>query len=251
MALTSTRQEREWHLYLGCNWAAFTGDLRAAGGFDANFGPGSPTGATGQEAEMQERLLARGVRQVDVPDALVWHYVPEERSTLRVADPPEVPGRHPARAGGDANEDPAALHEVRSHLVRCALSTAKRTVLLDRSGWWQALLTLSYWVGAWQGYRPEWSRTRDSQLSYRSGQQPVKERFAEAVPDLLRPGLQPVHQPGRRPGLRRAHGLAGAPLRRCLQCWGGDHRYGGMDGRGQPAERTRVRPPRHDDRGEP
>ena len=146
-------KEREWHLYLGCNWAAFTEDLRAAGGFDADFGPGSPTGATGQEADMQERLLARGVRQVDVPDALVWHYVPEERSTLRWLIRRKYRGGTQHGQTARASGDPEALREMRSHLVRCALSTAKRTVLLDRAGWWQAFLALSYWVGAWQGYR--------------------------------------------------------------------------------------------------
>ncbi len=146
-------KERTWHLYLGCNWVAFTEDIRAAGGFNADFGPGSPTGATGQEADMQERLLARGVHQVDVPDALVWHYVPKERSTLRWLIRRKYRGgtQHgqTARAGGESG----ALREMRGHLIRCALSTAKRAVLLDRAGWWQAFLTLSYWVGAWRGYR--------------------------------------------------------------------------------------------------
>ncbi len=43
--------------FLGFNWAAFATDLRAAGGFDANRGPGAPSGSTGQESDMLRRLL--------------------------------------------------------------------------------------------------------------------------------------------------------------------------------------------------
>ena len=67
--------------YLGANWAAYTSDIQAAGGFGLKFGPGSPTGARGQEFEMQRRLRRIGVKAVDVADALVWHYVPRARST--------------------------------------------------------------------------------------------------------------------------------------------------------------------------
>lgn len=65
--------------FLGLNWAAFRGDLLEAGGFDINHGPGSPLGALGQETQMQQRLRRRGLRSVYVPDAWVWHYVPESR----------------------------------------------------------------------------------------------------------------------------------------------------------------------------
>lgn len=149
------QQRREWHLYLGCNWAAFVEDIRAAGGFNPAFGPGSLTGATGQEADMQERLLAQGVRQMDVPNALVWHYVPKERSTLRWLILRKYRGgtQHGQTARASGNKD--ALHEVHGQIIRCALSTAKRTVLLDRAGWWQAFLTLIYWLGAWRGYHRE------------------------------------------------------------------------------------------------
>lgn len=65
--------------FLGFNWAAFATDLKAAGGFDPNRGPGSPTGSVGQEKEMQQRLLKRGLQAIYVPEALVWHYVPRDR----------------------------------------------------------------------------------------------------------------------------------------------------------------------------
>lgn len=77
----------QWHdlkkvdrpLFLGANWAAFTADLKAAGGFDPDRGPGAATGSTGQETTMQERLLARGIAGHYVPEAWVWHHVPAER----------------------------------------------------------------------------------------------------------------------------------------------------------------------------
>ena len=68
--------------FLGFNWAAFSRDVKAAGRFDTNRGPGSPTGSVGQEKEMQQRLLTRGVKAIYVPEALVWHYVPQERCSI-------------------------------------------------------------------------------------------------------------------------------------------------------------------------
>ena len=69
----------EW--FLGFNWASYAGDVVAAGGFDPNYGPGSPIGARGQETNMQNRLKDRGLIPVPVPDAVVWHWVPTERSS--------------------------------------------------------------------------------------------------------------------------------------------------------------------------
>ncbi len=73
--LGSEEKEIQDPLFLGFNWAAFTNDLKSAGGFDPNFGPGSPIGSTGQETDMQLRLLAKGARARFLPGARVWHYV--------------------------------------------------------------------------------------------------------------------------------------------------------------------------------
>jgi hypothetical protein len=62
-------------LFLGFNWAAYSEDLRRCGGFNTAVGPGSPTRSTGQERDMQERLLQAGLRGRYVADAKVWHYV--------------------------------------------------------------------------------------------------------------------------------------------------------------------------------
>lgn len=64
--------------FMGTNWAAFAGDLIAAGGFDTRLGPGSLIAATGDETEAQWRLADRGLWAVYVPGALVWHYLHPE-----------------------------------------------------------------------------------------------------------------------------------------------------------------------------
>lgn len=70
---------------LGCNWAAFSIDLKAAGGFNPHVGPGAVTGSTGQETDMQRRLLGMGFQARYLPAAKVWHYVPAERCSPKWA----------------------------------------------------------------------------------------------------------------------------------------------------------------------
>lgn len=65
--------------FLGSNWAAFSTDLKKAGGFNPQLGPGNRTTGTGQETEMQIRLESIGIEKVFIPDAKVWHYVPCDR----------------------------------------------------------------------------------------------------------------------------------------------------------------------------
>jgi len=67
--------------FLGANWSAFASQLKAAGGFDEAIGVGSVTNSVGEEDDIQARLIERGLEQVYVPDAKVWHYVPEEHCT--------------------------------------------------------------------------------------------------------------------------------------------------------------------------
>lgn len=62
--------------FIGSNWAAFRQDMLAVGGFAEHIGPGSPTGAIGDERDMQVRLLDAGGRGVYLPAARVWHHVP-------------------------------------------------------------------------------------------------------------------------------------------------------------------------------
>lgn len=71
--------------FLGFNWAAFAADLKDAGGFDIDKGPGSRSGSTGQETDMQMRLLRNGLYGIYLPAAWVWHYVPSARCSPRWA----------------------------------------------------------------------------------------------------------------------------------------------------------------------
>ncbi|MDA8744743.1 glycosyltransferase [Rubripirellula amarantea] len=61
--------------FLGCNWAARRIELLDAGGFDPDFGPGSKSGATGQESAAQAALMRKGAKSRYLADACVWHYV--------------------------------------------------------------------------------------------------------------------------------------------------------------------------------
>jgi len=68
-------------VFRGFNWAAFSEDVKRAGGFNPDRGPGARTNATGQEMDMQSRLIAIGVRGKYLSRARVWHYVPTSRCT--------------------------------------------------------------------------------------------------------------------------------------------------------------------------
>ena len=72
--------KRDGQPFLGFNWAAYARDVKAHGGFDVDRGPGAASGITvGDETLLQRRMLAAGMRQVYVPEARVWHYVPADR----------------------------------------------------------------------------------------------------------------------------------------------------------------------------
>lgn len=65
-------------LALGFNWAAFADDIAKAGMFDPEIGPGRLV-SVGDESDLQKIMLSQGVKGVYLPDALVWHHVPEDR----------------------------------------------------------------------------------------------------------------------------------------------------------------------------
>ena len=127
--------------YLGFNWAAFAGDVKAVL-FNPDVGPGSPTGARGQETEIQRHLRARGVRPVDVPGARVWHYVPRERCSVswllrRSSDMGRTKG---ILSGGDRGRAALAV-------LKATLSAAKQAAALDRRGAVAASRNAAYNMG--------------------------------------------------------------------------------------------------------
>jgi len=70
-------------IFLGCNWACYSEDLREIGMFNCNFGPGSGTGSVGQETTAMESLLRLGKKAIYLPNAKVWHFIPNERSNFK------------------------------------------------------------------------------------------------------------------------------------------------------------------------
>jgi hypothetical protein len=67
--------------FLGANYGAFVSTIQSVGGFDARLGVGSEGNPVGEEFDIQDRMLAAGVKAVYVPQAPVWHWVPHERCT--------------------------------------------------------------------------------------------------------------------------------------------------------------------------
>ncbi|MCW1914796.1 glycosyltransferase [Luteolibacter sp. GHJ8] len=65
-------------LALGFNWAAFSDDLKRAGNFDINIGPGRVI-SVGDETELQLIMFSQGVKGIYLPEGTVWHHVPADR----------------------------------------------------------------------------------------------------------------------------------------------------------------------------
>ncbi|MGC1273279.1 MAG: glycosyltransferase [Planctomycetaceae bacterium] len=140
--------------FLGFNWAAFVGDVRSAGGFDPNRGPGAPTGSTGQESDMQRRLLSRGNRGIYVGEAVVWHYVPQRRCS------PEWVLERSQRAGTEQGMERAGTGRPRYvrlggmpiHRLKVVLNTMLTKAHPDPQQRFRARQWLSYERGIDEGY---------------------------------------------------------------------------------------------------
>jgi glycosyltransferase involved in cell wall biosynthesis len=72
----SEKEHRNKKIFLGFNWGAFASDIADANYFNPNFGPGSITGAVGQESQMMLKMLARGVKAIAIPNCRVIHQAP-------------------------------------------------------------------------------------------------------------------------------------------------------------------------------
>jgi GT2 family glycosyltransferase len=76
----------KWGFFLGTNYGAFAEEILGVGGMSLTLGPGAVRAGTagnptGLEPELQRRLLNAGCRQIYVPQAMVWHYVPANSCT--------------------------------------------------------------------------------------------------------------------------------------------------------------------------
>ena len=65
--------------FYGCNFAVRRNDMVKLGGFDPMMGPGSPSGASGGETDLQLRLQQQDFQSWYAPSMKVAHYVPESR----------------------------------------------------------------------------------------------------------------------------------------------------------------------------
>jgi GT2 family glycosyltransferase len=156
----------QFNYFFGGNWGAFRADLFKVGLFDENLGaaPGKYSPA-GDETELQQRLVAAGIRPIYLPGAVIHHFVGKECYTpewvsnvhLRygltdfiIARKKGKKGREilgiPLRVTGELIKQKIKLTIAR--LLR--FSIERRTELKIREAY------LSGWLyGAWT-----WSRTR-------------------------------------------------------------------------------------------
>jgi glycosyltransferase involved in cell wall biosynthesis len=136
--------------FIGFNWAAFKHDIQRLGGFDTRFGPGSKINATGQEDEMQARLLADGATSCDVPDAIVSHYVPVENTTMKWL----LKRRIRDGVSREVRSDRSAVSSIFNILHRiliCVGVLAKGVLIRDKEKISIALITLSLEYGRFLG----------------------------------------------------------------------------------------------------
>ena len=136
--------------FLGFNWAAFSKDLKQLGGFDTRFGPGSAYNATGQEHDMQLRLLNHGFEGLGVPKATVSHYVPSSVMTLQWVLDREMRGGIQAGIRSEKS-----LFEVcGSAAKRCVISSLvflKGLFLTDPVRCVSALVSVAHHIGLVKG----------------------------------------------------------------------------------------------------
>lgn len=142
-------------LALGFNWAAFARDIKEAGGYDSEIGPGRVF-SMGEETDLQKRMLSRGVKGRYLPDAVVWHYIPAERCSKewtleRNRKFGLLTGRRLARSGGFSRRAKAATALLKVGVIRLflgfskgCLSEARRFHYLQRCHWN---------LGLWQGQK--------------------------------------------------------------------------------------------------
>ena len=70
-------------LFVGSNFAVFAEDLIEVGGFDPQLGVGSRSNCTGEESDVQNRLVRNGICGEYLSAAAVRHHVPASRCTPR------------------------------------------------------------------------------------------------------------------------------------------------------------------------
>jgi glycosyltransferase involved in cell wall biosynthesis len=145
--------------FIGPNFAAFAADILRVGGFDTRLGPGKHMLSPGEDTEIQERLLAHGLRGFYVPDAPMRHLVRANAATVEFS-----------------------IHRAERNGMYWGISQARRRGFFPRrylkayGQWWndrfriarwrrtgdqtatvRAASTEARWRGRWQGIRAGWN----------------------------------------------------------------------------------------------
>jgi glycosyltransferase involved in cell wall biosynthesis len=75
LSISNTRKYSK--RFLGANWGAFLCDIYAAGCFDENLGLGSSSNSTGEEVDLQQKLLRLGLKPIYLEGVSVKHSIPK------------------------------------------------------------------------------------------------------------------------------------------------------------------------------
>lgn len=74
----------DFEFFFGANWASFRSDLVRAGLFADELGiTGEKNSPVGEETELQQRMVAAGMKAIYLPGAVIHHFVPRECYTVR------------------------------------------------------------------------------------------------------------------------------------------------------------------------
>lgn len=113
-------------LPIGACMAVRASTFAAIGGYDPGYGPVGGRRGTGDDTELVERALARGIPGCWVPGAIVDHYVPAERARLRaVLGYGAMKGAQQAASTGGRLTRPRALLRIAGQASRGLLQALR------------------------------------------------------------------------------------------------------------------------------
>lgn len=145
-------------MFLGANHAIPKTIQVELGGFDGAC-PVGQSGPMGEETRLQKRLLGRGLAARYIPDALVWHYVPAERSSFKWALIRKYRQAYSHGLTSDSNKDVKKVFGLPRWLVAKVLrlgfivSIASLNPLQDKKQRFVKRWELMGALGELQGYR--------------------------------------------------------------------------------------------------
>lgn len=137
--LETGNRKASW--YLGFNWAAYRSTILQVGGFNILLGPGTKSGL-GDEPDLHNRLQEAGARPVDVPTAVVSHYVPNTNTTISW-----LLQREYKRGIADACTGPKKIASLVSSVLKSTVVFIRYLILLNKKEALAPLLNIAYRTG--------------------------------------------------------------------------------------------------------